>query len=529
MFRAQNALGLSVLMVASAATVGSLHAQTAWNSAAVTTADRFTTGTATATTWSDTAAWDSGTVADGAGLSVTLEPRHLTGVMTVTVDGTYTVGNLTSRTSNNNLLFTGAGKLIFDNNGSASVWNAHSRVTRFTNLRTDLFVDFQLNNALDIRFGTARSNETGVGRIGGVISGVGKLTLSLAQNDADVTRFHKIGNGATANTYSGGTEIRHVVNTAYGTGHGVGAATLLVNAVSTGAFGTGDVNLNSAGLNATAVTALTAATGGLQVQFSQNDVMGSTAVLSQTGNGAGTVFLQSTSQTIGGLVSTGTATEQDRKRVTSVAGTLNITTALAASNSYGGRIVGGTTVNIDGSGTQELTSTNSYSGATTISGGTLLVNGSLTASAVTVNGGILGGNATFGSDVLVNTGGTISAGNSIGSMTLSGGLDVQGAMNVEVDDVALADLYSVAGTLNLGANSALNVSVLNAITGTTYVFGNYGLLVGTFATVSSGWAVDYAYDNGISTNNLALIAVPEPGAIALSLVGGLLLFARRRR
>jgi autotransporter-associated beta strand protein/T5SS/PEP-CTERM-associated repeat protein len=84
-----------------------------------------------------------------------------------------------------------------------------------------------------------------------------------------------------------------------------------------------------------------------------------------------------------------------------------------------------------GPGTLALTATNSYSGATTIDGGTLIVNGSIANSPVTVNaGGTLAGTGTVG-PTTINGGGTFAPGNSPGTMTVAGNLAFQsGALYV---------------------------------------------------------------------------------------------------
>ena len=61
---------------------------------------------------------------------------------------------------------------------------------------------------------------------------------------------------------------------------------------------------------------------------------------------------------------------------------------------------------------------NTYTGTTTVSAGTLLVNGSTAAaSAVTVNsGGTLGGSGTVNGTVLINNGAYLSPGASVGTL-----------------------------------------------------------------------------------------------------------------
>lgn len=71
---------------------------------------------------------------------------------------------------------------------------------------------------------------------------------------------------------------------------------------------------------------------------------------------------------------------------------------------------GATSLSKAGTGEWILTGANTYSGATTISGGKLLINGSISAGAVTVSAGTLGGTGAIGGPVTVTNSGTLAAG-----------------------------------------------------------------------------------------------------------------------
>ncbi len=87
--------------------------------------------------------------------------------------------------------------------------------------------------------------------------------------------------------------------------------------------------------------------------------------------------------------------------------------AAAASRVYEGSLIK------SGAGRLMLTGDNTYRGLTTVNGGLLAVNGSLT-SAVTVNAsGTLGGNGRIAA-LTANAGGTVAPGNSIGTLQVSG-------------------------------------------------------------------------------------------------------------
>ena len=115
-----------------------------------------------------------------------------------------------------------------------------------------------------------------------------------------------------------------------------------------------------------------------------------------------------------------------------------------------------------GAGTLTLSSNNTYTGATTVNAGTLLVNGSQPVSAVTVNtGAILGGtDGTVGA--VSDSGGTISPGAamSAGSGILNTGnvmFSSTAAYNVDLNGTTAGSGYdelNAAGTVALGASTA---------------------------------------------------------------------------
>ncbi len=171
----------------------------------------------------------------------------------------------------------------------------------------------------------------------------------------------------------------------------------------------------------------------------------------------------------------------------SVAGDIVNNSVLAINRSnafdYAGVISGTGALNHIGTGTTTLLGHNTYTGTTTVSAGTLLVNGSIVSPAV-VNGGTLGGTGQLGS-VTVN-GGTLSPGNSIGTLTINGNL-VLGAgaiYRVEVSPTS-SDRTNVTGTATLGGTAQL-VFGPGAYSSNSYtILSAAGGRTGTFNTLTT--------------------------------------------
>src|SRR5215831_6690411 len=97
-----------------------------------------------------------------------------------------------------------------------------------------------------------------------------------------------------------------------------------------------------------------------------------------------------------------------------------------------------------------LSGINSYSGPTTVSGGALVVTGSIANSALTVGSGTtLTGTGTVGG-LTINSGGTFAPGNSPGTMTVQGNLAFQsGALYLVQVNSTTASNTVVSGSATL--------------------------------------------------------------------------------
>ena len=174
-------------------------------------------------------------------------------------------------------------------------------------------------------------------------------------------------------------------------------------------------------------------------------------------------------------------------------GSLNTNTTVSGVISDGGDSggVGGSLVKV-GAGMLILTGTNTYTGETTVSGGTLNVEGSIESSSqTTVNtGAMLTGTGSVGSTVVAG-GGIFAPGNGTPGtvMTVSGDLTFQsGARYVVNVNPATSSLADVSGTATLGGAS------VNAI----YANGSYVNNRYTILTAAGG--VNGTFSGPVNTN-----------------------------
>jgi fibronectin-binding autotransporter adhesin len=210
--------------------------------------------------------------------------------------------------------------------------------------------------------------------------------------------------------------------------------------------------------------------------FDRSDSLAVGGVISGTGaveqNGMGTTVLTAENTYTGGTtINAGTLKLGNGGASGMVGGDITDNGTLSFNRSddigFGGAITGTGGVSQDGTGVTTLTANNAYTGATTVNGGTLLVQGDQSAASGTtmVSGGTLGGTGTLGGNVSVASGGTLAPGAAAGipgTLTINGNLSLAAGSNLNVDfgqanvvGGALNDLVNVNGDLTLGGT--LNV------------------------------------------------------------------------
>jgi len=324
----------------------------------------------------------------------------------------------------------------------------------------------------------------------GIISGNG----GLVQRGSGTT----ILNGA--NTYSGGTTP---------TAGTIAFGTDTIGAVVAGPIGTGPLFLSPEVLNATGSGQVMAWNGPRTIA---NPIQYPSATNNLTLIIGGTNALTFTGPiTLNGNDGNGTSTN----RIFQVTNTaLTIFSGVISDGGFGFGLTK------TGNSVLALNNTETYSGLTVVSNGTLQVNGTLDAASPVMVGanGILAGTGTVNGTVAVDAGGTLAPGASIGTLTLNGGLILKGNLRFKVNKSLSPqsnDVASVSGTLTNIGSGFLAVSNLGPalVVGDTFHLFNRPLTNGAALTVAGGgpgvaWNNQLATDGSIS---VASVTNSNPG------------------
>jgi autotransporter-associated beta strand protein len=446
----------------------------------------------------------------------------------------------------------------------------------------------------ELAFGTAEGViHTVVGSsvtINGVISGTGGLTSNLgvngtlALNGANTYTGPTTVNGGSV-TYtsaasfgSGGDPIRFRNNLNGGMGYTGTGATVLPNPIEIGQ-GTTSISVNNGGtLTLNGVISGTAGgnpggpvfaanSGVIQIRGA-NTFTGLTQVTTGTvGILANNSFGDPSNQLNLGSGTTGNPTLRfdaaaiDLARPVVIQGNVTINTN-GNDGTISGQVFGSSTaytLTKSGAGTLTLTGPGTYVGPTTVSGGTLRVNGTLTNTStqpVTVaNGGTLGGSGTVDRPVTVNSGGTLAPGAGVGTLTvrsLAYAASASASYEWEAGATAQDQVVATVGSLNLtGIQMTLklydrglgtNVSPsqrfpLVTVPGTGTITGfdpaNFtAVFAGAPNWVAGQYAVGVTASGGNSVlylTGLTPVPVPEPAGLLAVAAAGLAAVTYRRR
>ena len=281
--------------------------------------------------------------------------------------------------------------------------------------------------------------------LGGTISGVGGLT--------------KLGAGtlvlSSANTFSGGTMLAAgTLSLANNQALGTGALTTTGSVVD---YVDGVTIANPIIVNSN--TTQLQVTAGTATQAGVISELNGPRPIEKIGAGT-LVFTAANTYSSPTTISAGTLVLGSGGTSGSILGNVVDNGSFAVNRSdiytFSGAISGSGSFVQMGPGTTILSANSTYTGATTVNAGTLIVNGSIANSAVTVNSGAtLAGSGTVGATTILS-GGTLAPGNFPGTITVAGNLAFQsGAIYLVQVTPSIASITNVTGTASLAGNVAL--------------------------------------------------------------------------
>jgi len=416
--------------------------------------------------------------------------------------------------------------------------------------------------SVGINMGNATNNGTNNEAVGAIeVTSARSLALTINDSSGSVAGILTL-NGATVNSVAN-VVLRNNSGSLLTITNGASTATLgvaLANTTNNVVLidGAGGITINSIISGANKNLTLSGSGSGILTLAGANTYTGTTTIASgtlQLGNASGLgastnglVINAGKLDLAGNSVTVGTLSGSSSGLITSAAAATFTANVASGTSSFAGSITGSTAFTKSGAGTQVLSGNSSYTGATSVTAGTLIINGSNSASAVTVSGGVLGGSGTVGA-LTVQTGGTLAPGNSpgiinTGDFSLNSGavlaMELTGSNATPVAGTNY-DQVNVNGTVSLGGTLSLTLlggytHVLNSL---FFIINNDAgdILSTTFAGLAQnsvidlgggnqfkiGYTGDATANSGVGSftggNDVVLQAIPEPQTWALVGVG----------
>jgi rhamnogalacturonan endolyase len=241
--------------------------------------------------------------------------------------------------------------------------------------------------------------------------------------------------------------------------------------------------------------------GGSPMTLRFNGTAGDGSAVFNLGTNAAVANVRATGTTaiaLGGLTGgAGTQLQGDNSggaNLTYTIGGANATTEFdgVIKDGYNGTVTATVALSKTGSGALILTGMNTYSGGTTINGGTLVINNSTgsgtgAGAVIAASGGTLGGAGIITGAVSVNSGGALAPGNPLGTLTLSNNLTLAtgGTALFQIQHSPLTNsAVMVSGTLTEGGTLLVTNSGGAALAaGDSFQLFTAGSYAGAFASL----------------------------------------------
>jgi autotransporter-associated beta strand protein len=436
----------------------------------------------------------AGTSFDLGGFTLTL-----TNSGTTVIDQGYTVGNGVINVNQGTLVIQGGKSRQTTVSNNVSINVASGATLRLQTTSGAIVSSAAISLANGSLLNLTAAGTQGTGAVSNSITVSGNATLSQTQNPI-VGGDNSITNIVAANiTGASGTTLNLLP-----TQSGAGTCVLQLSGDNSGFNGTFNINAVS-GIRPVRLSSATAGSANATWTVNAGNILQVAGVTVRLGtlNGAGTIS----------------------NSITATTATINV----GAGNFSGTIANAGTAVmslNKITSSTLTLGGTDTYTGATAISNGTLLVNGSITSPVTVYSGGTLGGIGTIRSNLLANAGSTVAPGNpnSIGTLTVSGTITNGGTilMKLNRSNSPTSDLLSSAKTITITGGATLTVTNLGPVlqvgdTFTLFSATSYSGLLGLLnSTNLPSLPAGLAWNTSGLTNNGTISVVALPAITSLT-------------
>jgi fibronectin-binding autotransporter adhesin len=317
----------------------------------------------------------------------------------------------------------------------------------------------------------------------------------------------------------------------------VGRATGSTTGTSTFTVASGTVTVNADGSNSTfrlgAWSSASNTAGVINLNGGLFETVAGIAKATSSGTN-NSAFVNFAGGTLRGLTNGATLLNSNLTGVAINAGGGTIDLGAGITNTIAAAMSGAGGLTKTGSGVLQLTGGNTYAGLTNVDAGTLRVNGLLGVGGVSVaSGALLAGSGTIGGPVNVLAGGIVGPGNSPGTLTVNDAFSLAGTSILDFELNAgdttpgggINDL--ITGVTNLTLGGFLDITGSGDWTtlanGSSWRLFNYsgtltdnGLTIRTAPTLAAGQSLQIST---ATPNQVNVIVVPEPGAIALAGLG----------